>query len=445
MQTYQQGINIVGYTKGMFGLGEAVRLNIAAARKHEIPLNLINYEKVKNDINYHYSLQYKVNLVQISLNDLESFFGVIDANFFKGRYTILFLVWESEYIAPELGENLNLFNEIWTTSKYCKNIFAKVFNNPIIIVPHPVEMSLEAIQNNNTVEFFDKKKFSFLFLFSYHSSIERKNPFFLIESFKTAFGDNDNVELVIKTVGGEQYKKEKKRLHEHISNNIKIYDVELDKNNVNHLIDSCNSYVAMHHSEGFGLTLAEAMFLGKPVVATNYSGNTEFMNEENSFLVDYKLSRIQNSDDIFCSKTVWANPILSDAVDKLREVYHNPDLRRLKANNGSLSVKEKLSFTAIGSIIKERLDYVYLNFDDFVKNQNQYSYFIKKLQLVKAENQCLKRDIKRMKKNVIIRFILFLKNLVRKIKRQKNKKFIMSYSETFMKSKSKSKHIDIRI
>lgn len=419
MQITQQGINIVGYTEGMFGLGEAVRLNIAAARKHGIPLNLINYEKVKKDSTYKYSLQYPVNLVQVSLNDLESFFAVIDPVFFKEKYIILFLVWESEYMAPQLAENLNLFNEIWTTSQYCKKIFQNTFSNPIIIVPHPVEVDLKPVQNKSSAGFFDDDKFSFLFLFSYHSSIERKNPFFLINAFKAAFAENENVELVIKTVGAQHYKKARQQLQACASKNVKVHDLELDKNSVNHLINSCDSYVSMHHSEGFGLTLAEAMFLSKPVVATNYSGNTEFMNEDNSFLVNYQLGGIQNADGTFCSKTIWANPLMQDAIDKLREVYNNEAVRKLKADRAGVFVKEKLSFLTIGAIIKNRLDYLYSNFDDLVTNQSQYAYFINKLQLATAENQYLKREIKRMKKNLIIRFVLFLKNLVRKIKKRK--------------------------
>jgi glycosyltransferase involved in cell wall biosynthesis len=418
MQTYQQGINIVGYTQAMFGLGEAVRLNIEAAKKHEIPLSLINYEKVKKNNNYQYTFPYPVNLVQISLNDLESFFGVIDPNLFKGRYTILFLVWESEYIAPEQVENLSLFNEIWTTSKYCKAIFEKTFSNPIIIVPHPVEVALRSVEKQNTMKFFDENKFSFLFVFSYHSSVERKNPFFLIEAFKAAFGENDNVELIIKTVGAKDHRKSRQRLQQCLSKNIKIYDIELDKNDVDHLIGSCDSYVSMHHSEGFGLTLAEAMYLGKPVVATNYSGNTEFMNAENSFLVDYRLGVIENPDKNFCSKTVWANPILSDAVDTLLEVYENAALRKVKGDKASVFVKEKLSFFTIGLIIKDRLNYLYTNFDELVTNQNQNAYFINKLQASKAENTKLQREIRRMKKNIIIRCILFFKDYLRKIKKR---------------------------
>ncbi|HJS00840.1 MAG TPA: glycosyltransferase [Flavobacterium sp.] len=416
MHTHKQGLNIIGYTEGMSGLGEAVRLNIKAAKKHGIPVTLIDYEKVKSNRNYQYSFEHSINLVQISLKDVKSFFGIINPNLFKGKYTILFLVWESEYIAPELLEDLNLFNEIWTTSKYCKSIFEKNYDKPIIIVPHPVEVTIKPIENQNTIALYEQKKFSFLFIFSYHSSIERKNPFFLIDAFKTAFTNNQNVELIIKTTGAKHHKKSKQRLEQYASKakNIRIRDIELDKNSVNHLINNCDSYVSLHHSEGFGLTLAEAMYLGKPTLATNYSGNTEFMNEENSYLIDYQLGPIENPDKNFCSKTIWANPILHKAVEKLTEVYENAHLRNTKSNNATLYVKNKLSFYSIGEIIKNRVNYLYANFDNLATNENVY--FINQLQFVKAENIQLQREIRRMKKNLIILFILFLKNSTREIK-----------------------------
>src|SRR5690606_34899208 len=237
-------------------------------------LNIIDYVKVKHDASYDYSFPYAVNLVQISLNDLDGFFSVIDHEFFNNKYTILFLIWESEYIPPNIKKNVNLFNEIWTASTYCKELFKSVFSGTILTVPHPVEVNLKPVQNQNAI--FDKDKFSFLFIFSYHSSIERKNPFFLIEAFSKAFGHSDDVELIIKTSGAEKFKQSERQLRGLISQmkNIKIINMNLDKNSVNHLINDSDCYVSMHHSEGFGLTLAEAMCLGKPTVATNYSGNT---------------------------------------------------------------------------------------------------------------------------------------------------------------------------
>lgn len=418
MKTHNLGLNIVGYVNSMFGLGEAVKLNIEAAKRLDIPVNIINYENVKKNANYRYKFNYSINLVQISLIDLDTFFSTIDPNFFNNKYSILFLMWESEYIPQKFKGTINLFNEIWTASTYCKKIFKKVYKGSIITVPHPVELSLKPIKDQNTIIFFNKKKFNFLFIFSYHSSIERKNPFFLVEAFIKAFGNNDNVELTIKTVGGQQFKRSKKKLNQSISgqNNIKIIDLELDKNSVNHLINDCDCYVSLHHAEGFGLTLAEAMYLGKPTIATNYSGNTEFMNESNSFLVDYDLGWIENPDNNFCSKTLWGNPLMQSAVEKLKEVYNNPDLRIEKAMNAKLFVNKKLSFYTVGSIIKRRLHHLTTNFNELTINEKQNAYLFNQLQHSKSEKAQLQRQIHRMKKNVIIRFILFLKDAVRKLK-----------------------------
>ncbi|WP_111625967.1 glycosyltransferase [Gelidibacter algens] len=418
MKTHNLGLNIVGYTDSVSGLGEAVKLNIEAARKIDIDVDIINYEKVKLGTDYKYNFQYSINLVQIAINDLDTFFSIIDSGFFKNRYSILFLLWESEYVPPKFKETIILFNEIWTASLYCKSIINKVYNGPVIVMPHPVEISLKPIKDQKQFIFFNKDKFSFLFIFSYHSSIERKNPFFLVDAFIKAFGKNEKVELIIKTVGGQEFKKSKNKLYQYISgkDNIKMIDYYLDKNSVNHLINNCDCYVSMHHSEGFGLTLAEAMYLGKPTIATNYSGNTEFMNHSNSFLVDYELGLIENPDINFCSKTVWGNPIMKSAVERLKQVYDNPDLRKEKAMNATLFVQEKLSFYMAGFIMKNRLQQLYTNFDELAVNDGHNAYLLNQLQLSKTDIERLQRQIRRMKKNVIISSILMLKDTVRKFK-----------------------------
>ncbi|RAJ19984.1 hypothetical protein LX77_03197 [Gelidibacter algens] len=164
------------------------------------------------------------------------------------------------------------------------------------------------------------------------------------------------------------------------------------------------------------MTLAEAMYLGKPTIATNYSGNTEFMNHSNSFLVDYELGLIENPDINFCSKTVWGNPIMKSAVERLKQVYDNPDLRKEKAMNATLFVQEKLSFYMAGFIMKNRLQQLYTNFDELAVNDGHNAYLLNQLQLSKTDIERLQRQIRRMKKNVIISSILMLKDTVRKFK-----------------------------
>ncbi|WP_417886075.1 glycosyltransferase [Zunongwangia sp.] len=411
-----KGINIIGYTEGKFGLGEAVRLNIKAIESQNISFNLIDFEKMKRNPNYTFNVNFSVNLIQISLGDLDTFFRLIDPELFKFKYSILFLMWESEYIPSKFTKNLNLFNEIWTASTFCRNVFKKVYNNPISVIPHPIEFKLNGVNDIKKKKYFDETKFSFLFIFSYHSSIERKNPFFLIDAFSKAFNDSDEVELIIKTVGAERFKKESSFLIKKVAlyKHIKIYNVDLDKNNTNHLINSCDCYVSMHHSEGFGLTMAEAMFFGKPTIATNYSGNTQFMNHENSYLVDSEIGLIKTTDKNFGPNTIWGHPKMEDAILKMQKVYKNKEDRKHKALNAENFIKKELSFKSIGLLIKNRFDIAYEESKDLISNEN--AYLVSELQFLKVENAHLKREIHRMKKNLVIRFMIFIKNKVRMIK-----------------------------
>ena len=414
------GINVLGYINGEFGLGEAVRLNLKALKSVGVSVCEIDYESVKNDKKINYSFDYSINLVQISLNDIDEFFCVITPDFFTNNYTILFIVWESEYIPEKLKKAVNLFNEVWTPSSYCKHIFRKVYEGPIVTVPHPVEVKLKPIQNHNSLIFFSEKKFSFLFIFNYHSSIERKNPFHLIEAFNKAFEDTENVELIIKTSGSKDYRETEKRLHNSIrgNKNIKIIDVDLDRNNVDHLINNCDCYLSLHHSEGFGLTLAEAMYLGKPTLASNYSGNTEFMNQNNSYLVDCNIGEIENPDTNFSSETIWGHPILEDTIDKMKMVYENKELRKEKSILAEKEIKSKLSYVSIGTIMSNRLKHLYINFDKLTISKKQDAYLLNQLQIANAEITNLQREIRRMKKNIIIKMILFFKNTVRELKKK---------------------------
>lgn len=411
MNKLNVGVNVIGYIDGEFGLGEAVRLNLKAMDSVGLPYVKIDYLKLKKGNVNEDVFKYNINLIQLSLYDVSDFFAGFKTTSFLNRYNILFLVWESEYVPEEIQKTLHLFHEIWTPSAYCREIFRQHFLGPIMTIPHPVEVELFPLVKTDFLKVYDNEKYSFLFIFNFGSSIKRKNTLFLIQSFIESFPVETDVELIIKCSNAKKYPKDYALIINEIGgrSNIKIVDIDLEKNDLNHFINLCDCYVSLHHSEGFGLTLAEAMCLGKPTIATNYSGNLEFMNDKNSFLVDYVINSIQNPDVNFCDNTIWADPLLEDSVEKMRLVYNDRNLANEKAKKAQIDTQNKLSYKSIGYKILNRAESIKRNF----KNANESMIL---LITYKSRVTELEAELRKIKKSKLISCVLSCKKALRTIK-----------------------------
>ena len=121
------------------------------------------------------------------------------------------------------------------------------------------------------------------------------------------------------------------------------------------LMLACDCYVSLHRSEGFGLTLAEAMAIGKPVISTGYSGNVDFMNEENSFLVDYEICQVGPGNEIYPADGTWADPNLEHAARLIRHVYDDPRAAAQMGARAREDIARTLSPEATGSAMRRRL------------------------------------------------------------------------------------------
>jgi glycosyltransferase involved in cell wall biosynthesis len=168
-----------------------------------------------------------------------------------------------------------------------------------------------------------EKKFLFLYIFDFNSSVARKNPMAAVQAFKEAFKPSDNtVGLVLKTMNTKPNNPEWQAfLNEcQTDKRIQLITETLDRPEVLGLINACDAYVSLHRAEGFGRTLAEAMLLGKPVVATNYSGNVDFMQGELSFPIDYLLINLHANAYQWIEdydNAIWADVQLSSVGDTL--------------------------------------------------------------------------------------------------------------------------------
>jgi glycosyltransferase involved in cell wall biosynthesis len=410
------GVNLFGYLTGEFGIGEATRSNAKAIKKVSIPIKLINFNVKTNHrhndktfTNFDKESEYFINLIQLSADkdQLNQFFNHFDFENFKNKYNILYFAWESETLPERFLKYIYCFDEIWTPSQYCKSCFEKHINLPITVIPHPVEIQ-EDFSNIEKENIFDKQNFNFFFMFDYNSSIVRKNVIELIKVFKIAFeGWENNAFLTIKSSKSDRNKNEKIKILEEIGDSKKIKLIEniYEKNTLNYIISTCDCFVSMHLSEGFGLTMAEAMYFGKIVIATGYSGNLEFMNKDNSILLNYIKNNSSDNSSTFYKEIIWSKPDSDDAVNKLKMVYENQFLE-IK-NNAYHSIRNKLSYENIGNLIKKRIEEI-LNFSN---NKPPTSSNI--IQLL-IENNSLNKELKFYKKFFPLKFIYKL------IKKNKN-------------------------
>lgn len=419
------GVNVFGYINGEFGLGEAVRLLIKAMQSVNIPVALINVDIVTNHRhqdktfeNFSNEAPYPINLVLLGPGEANlplTYFE--NSEFFKNKYNIYYLNWESEFFPQEYIYNISFFDEIWVPAKYCQNVISSVCQVPIKVIHYPIEIVLSDFVDDEAENFYNKSCFNFLFIFDYNSTLDRKNPLNLIKAFKKAFDKHDKtVSLTIKTSRSNRFTKEKSKLLEEIGGyeNIKIVEKIFEKETLHNIIKGCDSYVSLHRSEGFGLTMAEAMFFSKPVIATGYSGNLEFMNNENSYLVNYTTCKVDSKIINYDKNTIWSDPDTEHMSELMKIVKENSASVIDIAKKGNETILNKFSTIKIGNEIKTRLELILEDFKiDSIKNA-YISVFI--------ENTKLKSELRLVKKSKLITLILEIKLFFRNRKiKQKNK------------------------
>lgn len=249
---------------------------------------------------------------------------------------------------PKSWKILHYFvDEVWVQSSFIKNTLVAL-NKPIKVIPFNISVPLKKSllkksELNFLAEDFFEKKFIFMFTFDFLSFYERKNPKDLILAFSQAFKDNNNVSLVIKCSNSSLKNKEFEDMMSYIKkmNHSKIYLItkSLSSKKYYSLLNNIDCYISMHRSEGLGLTMAEAMYYGKPVIATGYSGNLEFMNSKNSYLLKYNLVPVAKDDYIYGKDQMWAQPSIQDASFAMKKVYEDKAYRKKISKEAQLSMR----------------------------------------------------------------------------------------------------------
>jgi glycosyltransferase involved in cell wall biosynthesis len=225
----------------------------------------------------------------------------------------------------------------------------------VVRIPHAVDIG--NVSQRSREDFgIPGSSFVFLTIFDMLSVYQRKNPLAVIKAFSQALRGAGDWFLVLKVNHPETAPERMRELKNAAAPYpAKILDSTLPRPDLNALINCCDCLVSLHRSEGFGLTMAEAMALGKPVIATAYSGNVDFTKPGNSFLVDYGLRRVGPDCDPYPSTASWAEPSIEHAATQMRLVRECTDIRQARAAAGREWVREHLSPAAVGELMRTRL------------------------------------------------------------------------------------------
>ena len=270
------------------------------------------------------------------------------------NYNIGIWFWELDSIPEPWRNTENLIDEVWAQSEFVATVFRGA-SKKVFVMPFALDGVLPSNRPRSGFGIPDDA-FAFLFTFDFLSHIKRKNPVAVIDAFLSAFTGRRDILLIIKAVNGSRVPDELKKLKEQISlhQNIHLVDEYLSYEDLLCLIKSANCYVSLHRSEGLGLGMAEAMKLGKAVIATGYSGNMEFMNQENALLVDYCLVPVSRDDYPYGGDSMWADPDISSAISKMNYATDNPD-NIAKLGKQALASMEKYNSSNQRKWIAKRL------------------------------------------------------------------------------------------
>lgn len=359
----EYGVNLIGYVRGESGLGQSCRLVAGALEASGVPFGIYNYQQVSSIRNEDHAWDrkitqetpYCVNLFHITPYEVPLAFSSFPKRLWDGRYNIAFWLWELEEIPDEWKLSLQCFHEVWTPSEFASESIRRATDKPVRTMPYYVTAPTDPKLSRGR---FGLPEGVFLFLCMYDctSIMERKNPMGAVRAFKMAFSPHEaGVGLVIKL--NNPAEKDLRILREELAGyqNIWLLPEIYTKVEINSLIGLSDAVVSLHRAEGFGLVPAEAMLLGTPVIASDWSSTTEFMDEESACLVDCRLIPIEEDVGPYQKGQRWADPDLKQAAGYMRRLYEEPEYRRRLSENGKRRAEALLGREQAAEKIRARL------------------------------------------------------------------------------------------
>lgn len=358
------GLNFIGFYNFQIGLGEAMRGLCASTENTDIPFLIRKFEpnirskKIKSHLSAYEEefCRYQVNCICMNPDVMYGLPYWFKREEWANRYNVGCWFWELPNFPDRWRYAKKIVDEVWVSTEYLRDIMKKS-GIPVYKIPFVVDLqdfSSESLRDKMGVS---ENDFLFVFNFDYNSSVYRKNPQAIIKAFLAAFSSASNVKLIIKTSNAQNNLQQMDELLQIFDGDerISLVDANLPREEINSLLNGCDCYVSLHRAEGLGLGMAEAMYLGKPVIATAFSGNMDFMNDDNSILIPCELVPVEAGQYPDHQGQVWAEPDFDAAVRAMIRVYSDGEYRRRLGQNAARYMREHHSIEVASQAIKNRM------------------------------------------------------------------------------------------
>jgi glycosyltransferase involved in cell wall biosynthesis len=323
---------IIGYLRTASGVGEAGRQTLQAlvsanlvVEGYDVGLN-VNASRDQPDCSGSLvgKVTGKVQIFHVNADQLPQVFKHIRGDLHCDAVRVSVPFWELSVLPEPWRTAFAPVDEIWAPSRFVQRALMQATEKPVIYMPVAVELpTLPEIQREHFG--LPADRFLFFFAFDYLSFIKRKNPHAAVAAFK-AFRrrvHSRRAGLVIKTMNGSLSPDRMQAFRAEIADDPDIFliDQTLGRKETLGLIAATDCILSLHRSEGFGLLIAEAMLLNRPVIATDYSATTEFVTPQTGLPVDYKLVPVGEGEYPLHDGQVWADPDIAHAAWQMARVY----------------------------------------------------------------------------------------------------------------------------
>jgi glycosyltransferase involved in cell wall biosynthesis len=359
-----RGVNLAGYLRADSGLAVSARRTIEALDAAGVAVRPVTYHRTmsRQDAGAsddHDEPLFGVNLVCVTAEQFPYFHADMGEEFFTGRYTIGYWYWELEVFPEDQLGALELVDEVWVATDHVRQAITPHTTKPVRHMPIPL---LEPEPSDRTrASFRLPDGYTFLFAFDFDSVMVRKHPLGAVAAFTEAFPEPGPTQLVLKSVNAERWPAEAELIRSAIADrpDVVLMDGYLSQADQAALVAVTDCYVSLHRAEGLGLTLADAMALGKPVIATRYSGNLDFMDDDNSFLVPFTYTTVPDGTPAYPAGAPWAEPDLAAAARCMRELTDDPERGRQVGARARRDILERWTPQRLGAQMRARLEEVW--------------------------------------------------------------------------------------